>query len=190
VPRDGIGRAYTAWVNIAAGWEGFEHAKWMRRWQNRDYQESLVTPFTPKPPPTVIDTAASGVAQLARRNERSPESVERVAKLAGAGPTSAPFRERGVADGRPVTEVALPDPSPEEARALVARAGGITEIDETDPAHPYSVIYRALDAADDLTALKAVWAEHGKAGHWTERHTVHYKRRRDKITGEPEGKPA
>lgn len=63
VPRGGVGRAFTAWVDIDQGWnEGFDIAKRMRRWQSRDFQESLVTPFEVKPPPTVIDAKPSNGA--------------------------------------------------------------------------------------------------------------------------------
>lgn len=102
VPRDGIGRAYTAWVDIASGWKGFQLAGGMRRWQNRDFQESLVTPFEPVRPATVIDVApapsasGSGVGNgLVRvtgttRPPRSTPAVSAPASSIGIGPLTTP----------------------------------------------------------------------------------------------------
>lgn len=171
VPRGGIGRAFTAWVDIDQGWrEGFDIARRMRRWQNRDFQESLVTPFEVKPPPTVLDTG--------RRPERSDESVARVAALAGG---ATPYRKASP-DGRPMTTVDLPPVPPEQdavamaaAVQAVARAGGVTsadDLDRTDPAHPAAKITAALRAATTVAEVRAAWRANVKSPYWDTTHKV------------------
>ena len=105
VPRDGIGRASTAWVDISAGWEGFEHAQWMRKWQNRDFQEGLVTPFEPKRPAQVIDLGS------VRAHGAPPKRLTSVALPDTPAAPTRPGRGADVADrpGPDVGDVLDPD---------------------------------------------------------------------------------
>ena len=128
VPRDGIGRAHIAWINIADGWDGFEHAQWMRRWQNRDYQESLETPFEPKVPATVIDLGK-------RRAPGTPPTLVRRVELPSP-PDDTPLAPlpAPAADATPPADDATP---PEEATR--------------------GELWAAITSAPDTVVLTALW---------------------------------
>ena len=155
VPRGGIGRAFTAWVDIRAGWEGFQHALWQRRWQSRDYRESLVTPFEPAERPTVIDTKVVDLGSRRGTNglpPQPPETPDEVtARVAAAdqarpGPTAAQAASAQVAAG-------LATPPPE-------RGGARTDHADQERAAAAAKIARSMSRADLLTvyaAHKPVW---------------------------------
>jgi len=131
VPRDGIGRASVAWVDIRAGWDGFEHAKWMRRWQSRDFREALETPFEPKVPATVIDTAAGRATDTAASASNGNGHIGKAAQRAlDAAPTAA--------DDAPL-DAPLDDPGA--------------------PSDEDVALAEILGATDD-TALKVIYAKH------------------------------
>jgi hypothetical protein len=151
VPRGGTGRASTAWVDIAAGWEGFEHAIWQRRWQSRDYRESLVTPFEPTGPDrTVIDPG--------QRNGRPP----------GAHPAAPAGTPRG-----PITTAHAP------ALSGAASSPFLPAGTPGDPLDPDEAVKAALRAAPDGEALKAVWRRYKAT--WCTDYTTVYQERRDQL---------
>jgi hypothetical protein len=203
VPRGGIGRAHVAWVNIAAGWEGFQHAQWMRHWQRQETREGLIVPFTPKAKPVHIDVAPAPADTAQPAPTEQPASTEQPAADPAPADTAAPEqpaptappeqappaveRPKAVAaphrehlrDGRPITDVALP--------GMVAGVDPDSDdpLDQVEPDHPVSKITHGLRSAHTLDDLKAVWAQYGKTKHWQPRHLELYRTRRIEITGQP-----
>jgi hypothetical protein len=190
-------------VNIAAGWEGFQHAQWMRHWQRQETREGLIVPFTPKAKPVHIDVAPAPADTAQPAPTEQPASTEQPAADPAPADTAAPEqpaptappeqappaveRPKAVAaphrehlrDGRPVTEVLLP--------GMVAGVDPDSDdpLDQVEPDHPVSKITHGLRSAHTLDDLKAVWAQYGKTKHWQPRHLELYRTRRIEITGQP-----
>jgi hypothetical protein len=125
------------WADLVTGWDAVTHTMWTKTWQQQSTRDKILTPFTVKPPATVIDLgAASGTGNGA---------VSRAAqRVLDAAPTAA--------DDAPL-DAPLDGPSDEDV--ALAEIAGATDDDALKAIYAK---HRALWTSPDAVVPTA-WRE-------------------------------